>query len=193
MVFFQAHLVKKRKQIGHNLVPTYKTFVAFSLNTWQNKLKTKDKKARTTLESQSARKRPGKKPHIPKMVQFLKGGKNGHFAKAIAKQNGHKWSILGLCLKMPKLDRKYPLKWLELFYAENTLHIRKMTGRWKEPELAIVRQSGQKTFILSRNFKGPKIYKKWLRSHYSYCVLGLNTHLIFNNYSMSARWIWDGK
>ena len=47
---------------------------------------------------------------IPKMAQFLKGGKNGHFAKAIAKQNGHKWSILGLCLKMPKLERKYPLK-----------------------------------------------------------------------------------
>mgnify|MGYP007094313943 CR=1 FL=1 len=30
-----------------------------------------------------------KAPHIPKMAQFLKGGKKGHFAKAIAKQ---KWS-----------------------------------------------------------------------------------------------------
>ena len=29
-----------------------------------------------------------KAPHIPKMAQFLKGGKNGHFAKAIAEQNG---------------------------------------------------------------------------------------------------------
>ena len=74
----------------------------FSLNTSQNKLKTKDKKPRTTLESQSARKRPGKKPHIPKMVQFLKGDKNGHFAKAIAKQNGHKWSIPELSFKEQK-------------------------------------------------------------------------------------------
>ena len=30
------------------------------------------------------------------MAQFFKGGKNGHFAEAIAKQNSHKWSILGL-------------------------------------------------------------------------------------------------
>ena len=36
-----------------------------------------------------------KTPHIPKMAQFLKGGKNGNFAKVIAKQNGHKRSILG--------------------------------------------------------------------------------------------------
>ena len=49
-----------------------------------------------------------KTAHIPKMAQFLKGGKNGHFAKAIAKQNGFKWSILGLSLKMPKIYRKYP-------------------------------------------------------------------------------------
>ena len=33
-----------------------------------------------------------KTSRIPKMSQFLIGGKNGHFAKAIAKQNGHKWS-----------------------------------------------------------------------------------------------------
>ena len=47
------------------------------------------------------------------MAQFLKGGKNGHFAKAIAKQNGHN------CALVPKLERKYPLKSLELFYAED--------------------------------------------------------------------------
>ena len=42
MVFFQAHLLKNKKiQIGHNLVPTYKFFVAFSLRSSQNKLKTK--------------------------------------------------------------------------------------------------------------------------------------------------------
>ena len=35
-----------------------------------------------------------KTPHIPKMAQFLKGGKNGQFAKVIAKQmvtNGLYW------------------------------------------------------------------------------------------------------
>ena len=57
-----------------------------------------------------------KRPHIPKMAKFLEGGKNGHFGKAIEKQNGRKWSILGLSLKLPKT---YPLKSLELFYAEN--------------------------------------------------------------------------
>ena len=31
-----------------------------------------------------------KTPHILKMAQFIKGGKNGHFAKAKAKQNGYK-------------------------------------------------------------------------------------------------------
>ena len=53
------------------------------------------------------------------MAQFLKGGKNGHFAKAIAKQNGYEWSILGLSLKIPKTYRNYPFKSLEFFYAEN--------------------------------------------------------------------------
>ena len=51
----------------------------------------KDKKARTTLELHHARKPPGKTPHIPKMAQFLKGGKKSHFAKALAKQNGLYW------------------------------------------------------------------------------------------------------
>ena len=57
-----------------------------------------------------------KRPHIPKMGKFLEGGKNGHFGKAIERQNGHKWSKLGLNLKVPKT---YPLKSLALFYAEN--------------------------------------------------------------------------
>ena len=47
----------------------------------------KDEKARTTLESHYARKRPGKTPRIPKMAQFSRGGKNGHFAKALVGQN----------------------------------------------------------------------------------------------------------
>ena len=64
IVFFQAHFLKKKKeeQIGHNLglVPTYKIFVTFSFCTSENKLKTKDKKATTTLESHYTRKRRGK-------------------------------------------------------------------------------------------------------------------------------------
>ena len=76
-------------------------------------MKNKDKKARTlTLESH----------HIPKMAQFLKGGKNGHFAKARWSQSKmvtNAWSILGLGLKIPKTYRNYPLNALELFYAEN--------------------------------------------------------------------------
>ena len=60
-----------------------------------------------------------KASRIPKMAQFLKGGENGHFAKAIAKQNDHKWSLLRLSLKIPKTYRNYPSNSLELFYAEN--------------------------------------------------------------------------
>ena len=60
-----------------------------------------------------------KTPYIPKIAQFLKDSKNDHFAKAIAKQNGHKWCILGLSLKIPKTYRNFPLKSLKLFYAEN--------------------------------------------------------------------------
>ena len=48
MVFLQANLLRKKKRIGHNLVPTYKIFAASSLCTSQNKLKSKEKKARTT-------------------------------------------------------------------------------------------------------------------------------------------------
>ena len=81
----------------------------------ENKRQKRKNNIRVALCHKTAEK---KTPQIPKMAQFLKGGKNGHFAKAIAKQNGHKWSVLGLCLKMPKLERKYPLKSLELFYAE---------------------------------------------------------------------------
>ena len=59
-----------------------------------------------------------KTPHISKMAQFLIGGKNGHFPKAIAKQSGRK------CLYWDSKYQKYtetgyPLKSLELFYAEN--------------------------------------------------------------------------
>ena len=56
-------------------------------------MKNKDKIARTTLESHYARKYGREKaPHIPKMTQFLKGGKKGHFAKAIYSKA--KWSVV---------------------------------------------------------------------------------------------------
>ena len=73
--------------------------------------------------------------HIPKMAQFLKGGKNGHFAKAIAKQNGHKWPILGLSIKITKHNKtqKLPFKTIRVVLRrkllKNTLNIRKMTRR----------------------------------------------------------------
>ena len=120
--------IERKRKIGHNLAPTYKVFVAFSLRTSQNTLKTKDKKARTASLSHYAgktarkktrhcrtmpRKRPGKN------TSHSKNGKNGHFAKAIAKQNGHKGSILGLGLKITKTYRNHPLKSSELFYSEN--------------------------------------------------------------------------
>ena len=55
-------------------------------------MKNKVKKTRTTLSSAMPENSREKASHIPKMAQFLKGGENGHFAKAIAKQNGHEWS-----------------------------------------------------------------------------------------------------
>ena len=84
-------------------MPSYKTFVAFSL------CNTKDKKARTTSDSH-ARKPPGKNTSHSKNGIILKGGKNYHFAKVRAKQNGHKWSIVALSLKIPKTYRNDSLK-----------------------------------------------------------------------------------
>ena len=90
---FQSALIKKKKKkkrIGHNLVPTYKIFVAFSLCASQNKLKAKGYEEQRQISKNNIRvalcqKTAGKKSHIPKMAQILIGGKNGHFVKAIAK------------------------------------------------------------------------------------------------------------
>ena len=53
---------------------------------------------------------------------------------------------------------------------------------------AIVRQSGQKRFILSRNIKEPEIYKKCLRSQYIifYTKIGLKTESIFKTDSVQS-------
>ena len=122
-VFPSALIEKKKqktKQIDHNLVPTYKIFVAFSLCTPQNKLKTKgyeEQRRRTKTKNQEqnhSRTMPenGREENTShsKNGTFLKGGKNGHFAKAMAKQNGHKWSTLGLSVQKPSTHRNYPLK-----------------------------------------------------------------------------------
>ena len=75
-------IARKKKDRGHNLAPPYKIFVAFSLCTSQNTLKTKD----TKQEQHHCRTMLGKRPG--KNTSHSKNGKNGHFAKAIAKQNG---------------------------------------------------------------------------------------------------------
>ena len=57
-----------------------------------------------------------KTSHIPKMAQFLKGRKNGHcrgYSQA-------KWSQMVYTGTEPQnTKKKYPLKSLELVYAEN--------------------------------------------------------------------------
>ena len=78
-------IARKRKDRGHNLAPTYKIFVAFSMCTSQNTLKTKDTKQEQHHCRTMLGKRPGKKhltvalcqengwektPHIPKMAKM---------------------------------------------------------------------------------------------------------------------------
>ena len=117
---------KKKEKISHNLVPTNKIFVAFSLCSSQNKLKTKGyegqrQKARTTLESHYARKRPGKNTSHSKNGMILKRWQKWPFCKGYSKANGRKWSQMvytGAEPKNTKTNRNYPLKPLELFYAE---------------------------------------------------------------------------
>ena len=51
-----------------------------------------------------------------------------------------------------------------------------------------------KRYILSRNFKEPKMCKKWLRSHYSHSIRKLpeNTFNI-KKYEKSQKWLTYGK
>ena len=113
-------------------------------------------------------KKAGKKtPHIPKMTQFLKGGKNGHFAKAMAKQNGHKWSMLGLSLQKPSTHRNYPLKSLELFYAEDWQSSCK--AKWSK-----------KLYFESEPKRAKNIQKMTpMKLKLFYMKIGLKTHITF--------------
>ena len=54
-------------------------------------MKIKDKKSKNNIRVAPCQKTAGKTPHTPKMAQFLKGGKNGHSAKALTKQNCLFW------------------------------------------------------------------------------------------------------
>ena len=115
-------------------MPICKIYVAFSLRTSQNKLKTKGyeeqgQKSKNNIRVALSQKTAGKeRPEIQRIAQFLEGDKNGHFVKAVAKQIGHKWSILGLSLKIPK---KTPFKIFRVGLCrkllKNTLNIRKKT------------------------------------------------------------------
>ena len=63
-----------------------------------------------------------KTPYIPKIAQFLKDSKNDHFAKAIAKQNGHKWCILGLTEPQnTKNIQKLPFKIIKVVLCRKLL------------------------------------------------------------------------
>ena len=107
---------KDRRQPGAHLQNLCRFFFAYIAKQIENKRQ----KSKNYIDQSRTMPEDGrqKTPHLPKVAQFLKGDKNGHFAKAIAKQKGHNWSILGLSFKMPKTYRNYPLKSLELFYAE---------------------------------------------------------------------------
>ena len=158
MVFFQAHLLKRKdtKQIGHNLMPTYIIFVSFSLCTSPNKLKTKDKKAWTILESHYMPENGREKPlHIPKMAQ--------------------KWQKWPFCRGYSKA------KWSQMFYTgtepQNTKNMQKLSSK-------IIRVATCRNLLNFKKWLDVEKWKnwpfckgqskakwsKWLRSHYSYSI-----------------------
>ena len=107
MVFFQAHSSKKKNRLATIWCPPIKSlslFFVYIAKQIEHKRQKSKNSTRVALCHETAEK---KTPHVPKMAQFLIGGKNGHcrgYSKA-------KWS--------PKTYRNYPLKSLELFYAQN--------------------------------------------------------------------------
>ena len=81
---WHAWCLLKNKQVGNIMVPKYKIFVAFSLCTSQNKLKTKDKNSKKRQSRTMPENSWEIATHITKIAQFLKRGKTGHSAKTIA-------------------------------------------------------------------------------------------------------------
>ena len=59
-----------------------------------------------------------KHAYYKKNDSMLKSGKIGHFAKAIAKQNGQWWFILGRNFKEPKAYKNDFAITLQYFYAK---------------------------------------------------------------------------
>ena len=91
---------------------------------WKQKaMKNRDKKARTTLESHYARKRPGKNTSHSKNGTIFKRWQKWPFCKGyIPKQNGHKRSILGREPQNTKNIEKLPIKiiWVVLCTCSKT-------------------------------------------------------------------------
>ena len=123
MVFFWAYLLQKQKiktnktkrtikQNGSNLVPTYNIFVAFSLYTSQNKLKTKgseeqrQKSKNNILESHYARKRPGKKTSHSKNGKIFRRWQKWPFCKGYSDAKSSRMTYLGDEFRWPRIIQK---------------------------------------------------------------------------------------
>ena len=140
MVFFQAHLLKKKKkkQIGHNLVPTYKIFVAFSLCTSQNKLKTKGyeeqrQKSKNNIRVALCQKTAGKNTSHSKNGTIFKRWQKWPFCKGYSKAKWSQMVYTGTEPQNTKNIQKLPFKIIRVVLCrkllKNTLNIRKMTRR----------------------------------------------------------------
>ena len=135
MVSFQAHSSKKKtNRLAIIWCPPIKSLSLFFLyiaKQIEHKSQKSKNNTRVALCHETAEK---KTPHIPKMAQFLKGGKNGHFTKAIAKQTGHKCMVYtGTEPPNTKNIQKLPFKIIRVVLCtrllKNTLNIRKMPRR----------------------------------------------------------------
>ena len=86
----------------------------------------------------------------------MKGGKNDHFARAIARQNGQIWPILTWPQKFQKEDEKRFKNIIELPYAKDGLEKKPNTkndtffkgGKNGQFGKAIARQNGQNWPVL---------------------------------------------
>ena len=99
MVFFQAHVLKKKKNRSATTWCPPMNYLSLFLCVIAKQIENKDKKARTTLESHYARKRPGNITSHFKNGTIFNRWQKWPFCKGYSKANGHKWSILGLSQK----------------------------------------------------------------------------------------------
>ena len=107
--YFSKHTYWKKKKIGHNLVPTYKIFVVFSLCSSQKKLKTKHYEQQLQKRKNNIRLAPCRKTGT-----VYKRWEKSSFSKGYSKA---KWSkMINTRTKIPETTL---LKPEELFYAAN--------------------------------------------------------------------------